>query len=339
MLDNTIKAKLLPPCIHGLREEILRIDRAGDAADGRKPDGILSEEDFERARDLIPELSRFETFGAFVGHVNRYVDDAWCAESMSLEEIVEGSDPEWSPNSAGETKTRKKRVGSVEASEAQDDNLYIDDASDILSQLSNAVIAEGGRLIGFGSDGMPIFRYYYVNFTVTKSGALKFLPDRFKDFLKRLDLKGGKEEVPIPNAAQPPPAFTISISIDFDLQERQIANGLKLKVIHITEPFLDRIAELHNESVLESPESYRGIELSLMALMNRPTISIAEKRERIFDLWDECNASRVGTRAQGRIVGFIEEILPEHSPYAYTLEEVQRFNGRRASGEAFLPYL
>jgi hypothetical protein len=69
-----------------------------------------------------------------------------------------------------------------------------------------------------------------------------------------------------------------------------------------------------------------------------------EKREVLFDLWDDCaeegapEVMRYGELARLTILDFIQKHLPEGSAEAYTELEIDRFNERRLSSRPFSPY-
>jgi hypothetical protein len=75
-----------------------------------------------------------------------------------------------------------------------------------------------------------------------------------------------------------------------------------------------------------------------------PGRTVAERRELLFRLWDECtesgseelvNASRM---ARATILAFIRRVLPEGSADAYTPAELESLNATRKSTEQFTPY-
>lgn len=64
----------------------------------------------------------------------------------------------------------------------------------------------------------------------------------------------------------------------------------------------------------------------------------AERRARIFSIWDEMVDDENGARGRAIIIRWIRERLPEGSEHAYTDEEIRRFNASRESREEFAPY-
>ena len=71
---------------------------------------------------------------------------------------------------------------------------------------------------------------------------------------------------------------------------------------------------------------------------------IEEKRQILFDLWDDCaeegtpEVMRYGELARLTILDFIQKHLPEGSETAYTQLELEKLNERRASSKRFDPY-
>lgn len=82
----------------------------------------------------------------------------------------------------------------------------------------------------------------------------------------------------------------------------------------------------------------------LDAVWRDPGRTVAERRELMFLLWDECaekgsdelvTASRT---ARATILGFIRRTLPPGSPDAYTAAELDALNAARKSTQQFAPY-
>lgn len=75
----------------------------------------------------------------------------------------------------------------------------------------------------------------------------------------------------------------------------------------------------------------------LMAIDSDPDIAPSERRRIVFELWEDCAEDEIGRRARTTIMGFIRDRWPEGSEFAYTEEELQRLNRRRASLDQFSP--
>ncbi|MEZ4452022.1 MAG: hypothetical protein R3B09_21340 [Nannocystaceae bacterium] len=102
------------------------------------------------------------------------------------------------------------------------------------------------------------------------------------------------------------------------------------------------------------------LEDRLMGVWSDPSTSIEARRERLFELWDECldelapasdelpeddlvaplddARRRAAGEGRRRILQFIRARAPAGSAAAYTPEELRRFNARRVSVEPFDPY-
>ena len=85
---------------------------------------------------------------------------------------------------------------------------------------------------------------------------------------------------------------------------------------------------------------------ALDALMTRArtiwsddSISPAERRLRLFRLWDECDEdSPAGREARQRIEGFIRQVAPRGTPRAYPEAQLRELNRQRDSKRPFAPY-
>lgn len=75
-----------------------------------------------------------------------------------------------------------------------------------------------------------------------------------------------------------------------------------------------------------------------------PNLSGSEKRELLFDMWDECvegaadGQPDLGAAARASIVAFIRRVFPAGSPQAFTPAELATLNRRRVSRPPFDPY-
>lgn len=104
-----------------------------------------------------------------------------------------------------------------------------------------------------------------------------------------------------------------------------------------TEDLRARLEAEHRRRQMDSGlQSLRG---RLARVWATTTRTPAQRRLRIFGIWDETDEDDGGgRRAREIILAFIRENLPPGSEDAYTEEEVRRLNGRRESREEFAPY-
>ncbi len=69
------------------------------------------------------------------------------------------------------------------------------------------------------------------------------------------------------------------------------------------------------------------------------SIAVAERRLRLFQLWDDCDEDApAGREARHRIERFIREVAPQGSPRAYPEAQLRELNRRRGSNMRFAPY-
>jgi hypothetical protein len=73
------------------------------------------------------------------------------------------------------------------------------------------------------------------------------------------------------------------------------------------------------------------------------SMSAAEKKEALFELWDECEegdgpTGQAGQRVRALVLGYIRTHLPAGSASAYTADEIAAFDARRSSKQPFTPY-
>ncbi len=102
-----------------------------------------------------------------------------------------------------------------------------------------------------------------------------------------------------------------------------------------TEAFRDQLAD--RQRLRDSRRGAQMVRRRLETILSGPG-SDAERRRRVFELWDECAEDEVGGRAREAVIAFVRERLPEGSLHAYTDAELARLNGGRESRAAFSPY-
>lgn len=82
----------------------------------------------------------------------------------------------------------------------------------------------------------------------------------------------------------------------------------------------------------------------LNAIWNNDVLSLAAKKQRLFDLWDECaqngsgDVMRASELIRASIIAFIAAHLPKGSEGAFSVEELKRFNHSRTQETEFNPY-
>ncbi len=114
----------------------------------------------------------------------------------------------------------------------------------------------------------------------------------------------------------------------------------KLKILDATRD--ERVArgDAHKAEQLEQSGEYMRKNLAtLSAASGTP----AEKREALFELWDECAEGEgplgeAGVRARMEVIGWIAVHIPKGNADAFTDAELKAFNARRSSKQPFAPY-
>jgi hypothetical protein len=76
----------------------------------------------------------------------------------------------------------------------------------------------------------------------------------------------------------------------------------------------------------------------LRAIWAEERWSLADKRERLFQRWDECEEAAGDDAVRDQIKAFIQGHAPRASESGYTDAELEDMNRRRVSAELFSPY-
>jgi hypothetical protein len=93
------------------------------------------------------------------------------------------------------------------------------------------------------------------------------------------------------------------------------------------------IAEAKNQRI--ALQRLRG---ALERVWHDGALSLAQKRQALFSLWDECASDASGSAAQASIEAFIRQQLPLGTPLAFSASELAQLNRRRVSRRSFDPY-
>lgn len=113
--------------------------------------------------------------------------------------------------------------------------------------------------------------------------------------------------------------------------------------------FLDETREQrekmwHAESKERLREALQMLPAQLAEIWSHEAWSASERRQVLFDLWDECAETgspervRLGRQIRVSIIAFIRKRLPAGSEDEYPEAELQALNKRRTSKAKFLPY-
>lgn len=103
-----------------------------------------------------------------------------------------------------------------------------------------------------------------------------------------------------------------------------------------TEELRHRLEAEHRRQ--QMARGLRGLRGRLSRVWGTESRSHAQRRRRIFQIWDEIAEDGSSAGARELVITFIRETLPQGHEHAYTTAEISRFNGERESTERFEPY-
>ena len=107
--------------------------------------------------------------------------------------------------------------------------------------------------------------------------------------------------------------------------------------------FLDRTSELREFLISQAREErLEAARLRLLAKLARIAqadyLTLADKHEAIFALWDDCSPDGIGEQGQLVIEEFVRGEMPEGGESAFSTDELLAFNARRLGPRPFAPY-
>jgi hypothetical protein len=142
--------------------------------------------------------------------------------------------------------------------------------------------------------------------------------------------------------------FGVKINGKFDLNDT-VARAMgddpyayaKKKFAEAT--FEDRLCLAEKAAVARKQQALLQLKDHLESLRQRPGLSQAQRRELVFEMWDECveeakDGPDLGAAARATILAFIRRAFPPDGPAAYAVNELAALNQRRASRMPFDPY-
>lgn len=134
---------------------------------------------------------------------------------------------------------------------------------------------------------------------------------------------------------------------DWTLKERH--GGAKRAFLEATSELRLGLAYAWQRERLE--EQLAGLGARLVKIWRDPTLPLAERKRRLFALWDECEEESEapaepldalrqagGAAARAKIEAYILKVAPEGSAQSFTPRDLEVFNKRRRSRGRFDPY-
>jgi hypothetical protein len=111
--------------------------------------------------------------------------------------------------------------------------------------------------------------------------------------------------------------------------------------------FEDRLCLAEKAAVGRKQQGLFQLKDRLERLLQQPGMTQAQRRELVFEMWDECSdgasdrdkaEADLGAAARATILAFIRRAFPAAGPQAYATSELAAFNRRRSSRLPFDPY-
>ena len=259
------------------------------------------------------------------------------AHASALERIAAADRPlpvdpttgDLDPNGGGRT-IRRETVFTARVE--RDGTVDIEDAKNLRFYLKIPRPSKIGKALGDHLDEWAKDPY-----ALAKKGG-----DREPPNIRKKEEVDGKDDKRTPTII-PLAGATFDVS---DWAERVAGNdpyaSRKLDFMDRTRDERVRMGERERQRQRDATE--QTVRRHLTRLWARPDLSMAQKKEALFELWDDCAESddpgdgEAGARARNHVLGFIRGKLPAGSEHAYTEAELARLDARRQSKAHFAPY-
>jgi hypothetical protein len=107
-------------------------------------------------------------------------------------------------------------------------------------------------------------------------------------------------------------------------------------VVDLTRPMRQKMGD--DEQPRRRAAALRQLQLDLAALGQRPDLSNQQKRETLFQQWDDLLEDGTASGAREEIIRYAARQFPRNGPGGYSPDELARLNAQRRSRQAFQPY-
>lgn len=144
------------------------------------------------------------------------------------------------------------------------------------------------------------------------------------------DKIGGVSPIPIAGS------FDITFFVEKHILGKTIFAEEKAWFLKKTAALRTELADAARQANLKRGQ--RALRGRLIAILEDPNRSAADKRAAVFSTWDTCAQDEIGRRGQEAIEALIREWMPQGSPLAYGEAELAALNAQRASPRPFAPY-
>lgn len=157
-------------------------------------------------------------------------------------------------------------------------------------------------------------------------------PDGMAEFAKPSDAKGWAKAVALGGSLP-----TDLNDIIWKAQGQDPDSAEKRWFLQHTEALRQQLQTQHHAQGMQ--RDAQRLQGKLASLWNNHHLSAATRRQRIFQLWDECSEEGEGGAARRSIEDFVRQHLPHDSRDAYSQLELRSLNAHRHSPQPFAPYL
>jgi hypothetical protein len=107
--------------------------------------------------------------------------------------------------------------------------------------------------------------------------------------------------------------------------------------------FLEQTRELRTQLAAaarrrELQQANRALERTLQDVLSDGALSIAQKHDAVFLLWQDCGEDAQQKAHRRSVEAFVRRYMPRGSPLGFHADELERFNAQRGALQKFEPY-
>lgn len=124
--------------------------------------------------------------------------------------------------------------------------------------------------------------------------------------------------------------------VERDVLSRELYSAEKQWLLDETRELRGKLASESRRRELQ--DANRALERTLRGILDDPALSVAQKHEAMFLVWQDCGEDAQAQAHRRAVDSFVRRYMPDLSALAFRSEELERFNNSRPGLQRFDPY-
>jgi hypothetical protein len=124
--------------------------------------------------------------------------------------------------------------------------------------------------------------------------------------------------------------------VEHEVLDRELYSAEKQWLLNETRELREKLAGEARRR--ERLEANRELERTLRGIVDDPALTVAQKHEAIFLIWQDCGEDADAQAHRRAVDNFVRRYLPQGSALAFHSDELDRMNSTRPTLQPFQPY-